>query len=71
MGKIKYQDMFQVYMHELENDIIKEIAKKKKVSINKAMDIYYKSRFSDLIAENKENIAFLDYRNLTEIILNK
>lgn len=66
---INKKELYKIYMQNLEDSIIKEIAKIKKISIEKAINIYYNSRFSDLIEKNEKGISFLDYKYLVHEIL--
>lgn len=63
------KELYKLYLRNLEDSIIKEIAKIKKTTIKKAMDIYYKSRLCDLIENNVKGISFLDYKYLAREIV--
>ena len=45
--------------------MIQNIAKELHLSLEKAMDCYYKSRMAGMIQEGKEGVQYLDYRALT------
>lgn len=63
------KELYKIYLRNLEDSIIKEIARIKKISIGKAMDLYFNSRFCDLIEKNESGISFLDYKYLAREIV--
>lgn len=56
------------YKEKLEERIITEFAKQKKISLEDAMDVYYSSSLAEKIAEGKNGIQYLDYRVLAEML---
>lgn len=60
------QDLTFIYRQNLEENIIKCIAKQKNIELREAMDIYYKSELSKQIETGKDGIDNLDYKNLVE-----
>ena len=66
---VNKKELYKLYLRNLENSIIKEIAKIKKTTIKKAMSTYYNSRFCDLIENNEKGISFLDYKYLAREIV--
>lgn len=59
----------QFYKESLEERLIQNIAKELQLSLEEAMDCYYKSRLADMIQEGKEGVQYLDYRALTALFL--
>lgn len=59
----------KVYQENLEERLISNLAKVKGISLEKAMDLYYQSELAQKIHEGKEGIQYLDYRVLTQILL--
>ena len=55
----------QFYQENLEERLIQNIAKELHLSLEKAMDCYYKSRLAGMILEGKGGEQYLDYRALT------
>ena len=58
----------QVYQEKLEERIIAQIAADRAMSLEKAMDIYYRSELADKIHLGVEGIQYLDYRVLAQIL---
>lgn len=54
-----------VYKQNLEESVITYLSDIKQLEIRHAMDIYYRSRLSEQIAEGKYGIENLDYKYLT------
>lgn len=52
------------YKQNLDESIIIYLAEIKNIEIRKAMDIYYKSRLSEQIAESKYGIENMGYKYL-------
>lgn len=65
---VNKKELYNLYLRNLEDAIIKEIAKIKKISINKSISMYYNSRLSELIEKNEKGISFLDYKYLAREI---
>lgn len=59
----------QFYQESLEERLIQNIAKELQLSLEEAMDCYYKSRLADMIQEGKEGVQYLDYRALTDLFM--
>ena len=62
-------DLEAVYIENLEQDIIKNIAALKNLDLRKAMDIYYKSKLSTQIANREQGIENLDAKYLAEDLI--
>lgn len=58
----------QVYQENLEERLIMYIADSSMLSLETAMDIYYKSRLANKIHEGAEDIQYLDYKVLGDIL---
>ncbi|MBQ1511141.1 MAG: hypothetical protein II178_09495 [Selenomonadaceae bacterium] len=58
----------QVYQEKLEERIIAQIAKERRVSLETAMQIYYNSELADKIHQGMEGIQYLDYKLLVQIL---
>lgn len=56
------------YRENLEERIIAYLAKVKHLSLRQAMDIYYHSQLADKIQQGKDDIQYLDYKVLVEIL---
>ena len=59
----------QFYQEELEERLISYLAKKKNISLEKAMDIYYHSDMARYISEGKYEIQYLDYKVLAQMLM--
>ena len=58
----------QVYQENLEERIITYLADQNGLSLEDAMSVYYSSKLSDKIHEGREDIQYLDYKVLGEIL---
>lgn len=58
----------KIYQESLEERLISNIAKEKGLTLEQAMDLYYKSKLAQKIHAGKEGIQYLDYRTLTQIL---
>ena len=58
----------QVYQESLEERIITCLAETEKISLEKAMDIYYNSRLANRIHKGEYGIQYLDYKVLVQIL---
>lgn len=58
----------QVYQEGLEERLIAYIAEKNGISLEKAMSIYYGSKLSTKIHNGNEDIQYLDYKVLADIL---
>lgn len=59
----------KVYQESLEERLISNLAKVKGISLEKAMDAYYHSELAQKIHEGKEGVQYLDYRVLTQLLM--
>lgn len=59
-------DLEAVYIENLEQDVIKNIAALKGLDLREAMDIYYKSKLSSQVSNHKMGIENLDAKYLAE-----
>ena len=62
-------DMDIIYKQNLEQDIIVYLAQIKEIPIIDAMDIYYRSKLSQQIQKGEYGIENLDYKYLTEDLI--
>ena len=67
MDDVKQID--DIYKQNLENDIIKAIAKIKEIELRKAIDIYYSSNLAAQIAEGACGIENMDAKYLAEDLI--
>ncbi len=56
------------YQEGLEERLISNIAKEKGISLEDAMDIYYRSKLAQKIYDGKGGVQYLDYRVLTRLL---
>ena len=57
------------YQERLEERIINNKKKKQNIQLTDAMDLYYKSKLADKIAQGQYGIQYLDYKVLGQMIL--
>ena len=57
------------YQERLEERVISYIAEKQNIQLTEAMDLYYKSKLADKIAQGQYGIQYLDYKVLGQMIL--
>ena len=57
------------YLERLEERVISYIAEKQNIQLTDAMDLYYKSKLADKIAQGQYGIQYLDYKVLGQMIL--
>lgn len=57
------------YQKRLEERVISYIAEKQNIQLTDAMDLYYKSKLADKIAQGQYGIQYLDYKVLGQMIL--
>ena len=57
------------YQERLEERVISYIAEKQNIQLTDAMDLYYKSKLADKIAQGQYGIQYLDYKVLGQMIL--
>ena len=67
MADVKQID--DIYKQNLENDIIKAIAKIKGIELRKAIDIYYSSKLASQIADGTCGIENMDAKYLAEDLI--
>lgn len=58
----------KVYLENLDERIIQLIAEKEKISYDEATRIYYSSNLSNKIYNGDNDIQYLDYKVLVEIL---
>lgn len=63
------KQMEDIYKQNLENDIIKAIAKIKDIELRKAIDIYYSSKLASQIADSTCGIENMDAKYLAEDLI--
>lgn len=63
------KQMDDIYKQNLENDIIKAIAKVKGIELRKAIDIYYSSKLAAQIADGTCGIENMDAKYLAEDLI--
>lgn len=59
------------YQERLEERVISYIAEKQNISLSDAMELYYKNKLADKIAQGQYGIQYLDYKLLGQMILEK
>lgn len=59
----------QYYQENLEERLVAYLAKVKNLSLEQAMDIYYKSDLSRKIQAGEYGVQYLDYKVLVQILL--
>ena len=57
-----------IYQEILEDRIISYLAETEKISLEKAMSIYYNSKLAGKIHEGEYGIQYLDYKVLVQIL---
>lgn len=58
-----------IYQESLEEDIVRYLSQIQGISLEDAMDKYYRSKLSEKIHEGRYGIQYLDYRNLVEALI--
>ena len=58
------------YREELEERLISHLAAVKGITLEEAMDCYYRSHLAKKIYEGLDDVQYLDYRVLVRILLN-
>ena len=58
----------QTYQENLEERLIAFLAEDNGLSLEKAMDIYYRSRLADKIHHGMEGVQYLDHKVLAQIL---
>ena len=59
----------QVYQESLDERLIAYISEQRNISLEKAMELYYSSKLADKINIGKEDIQYLDYKVLYELLV--
>ena len=59
----------QTYQENLEERLITYLAKQHGIPLEKAMDIYYRSKLAEKIHQGTEGVQYLDYKVLADILL--
>ncbi len=59
----------RVYQESLEERIISHLAETEKISLEKAMDIYYNSKLANRIHDGEYGVQYLDYKVLVQILI--
>ena len=59
----------QTYREALEESIVAHLSEVKDIPLEQAMDVYYSSNLSEKINDGKNDIQYLDYRNLVRILI--
>lgn len=67
--RCKVSDLEAVYIENLEQDIIKNIAVLKNLDLRKALDVYYKSKLSSQISNREMGVENLDAKYLAEDLI--
>jgi len=62
-------DVSSVYKKELEQDVIAQIAKKRGVSLDMAMDVYYRSRLAQQISDGAYGVEYLSPSYLADDLI--
>lgn len=57
------------YQESLEERLIAYLAKEKNISLEQAMDVYYRSSLATKIHEGLYGVQYLDYKVLAEILM--
>lgn len=58
------------YQEALEERIVRCLSERLDISLRKAMDLYYHSELAKKIHAGANDIQYLDYRVLTEVLCN-
>ncbi|MGN0885445.1 MAG: hypothetical protein ACI4RT_00450 [Candidatus Spyradenecus sp.] len=69
MCEVKYNVTIDTYKERLEERIIAYLSEITGVSVEQAMDAYYRSRLADQIARGLYGIENMDYKYLAEDLL--
>ena len=66
MREVKYNVNIDTYKERLEERIIVYLSEIKGISLEEAMDAYYRSRLADQISKGLYGIENMDYKYLAE-----
>ena len=59
----------QAYQENLEERLIAWLSEQNDISLDRAMDIYYRSKLAEKIHQGIEGVQYLDYKVLAQIML--
>jgi len=62
-------DVSSVYKKELEQDVIAQLARKTGLSLDMAMDVYYRSRLAQQISDGTYGIEYLSPSYLADDLI--
>lgn len=62
------QVLEQTYQENLEERLIARLADQNSLTLDMAMDIYYRSRLAEMIHRGVEGMQYLDYKVLAQIL---
>lgn len=62
------QVLEKTYQENLSERIIAELAKRRNVPFEQAMNLYYNSHLADMIQRGEFDIQYLDYKVLTQML---
>ena len=66
---VNKKQLEEFYKQNLENDIINTISEMKGIDLRKALDIYYSSRLSEQILNDRYGIENMDAKYLAEDLI--
>ena len=69
MVNLKHNPQIDFYREELDERIIARLAEIKALTLDEAMDIYYRSRLSTQVAHGAFGIDNLDYKYLVDDLI--
>ena len=64
-------DLENFYREHLEEDIIADLSEKLHITLDRAMDKYYRSALADRIHDGEYGIQYLDNHVLADMIINQ
>ena len=69
---INHEALTRVYKQNLEESMIEYLAEQKSLTMEEAMDIYYRSQLADQIEKGSYGIENMDYKYLVhDLIVNE
>ena len=69
---INHEELTRVYKQNLEESMIEYLAEQKSLTMEEAMDIYYRSQLADQIEQGSYGIENMDYKYLVhDLIVNE
>ena len=69
MVELKHNPQIDFYREELDERIIARLAEVKDLTLDEAMDIYYRSRLSTQVSHGTFGIDNLDYKYLVDDLI--